>query len=142
MHPADVAVFSSLFYQAGISRRMAGLLHRQPHCICHTSTLRQSPRSTFKEVKISLIISTFDQPISLGKVLRGLERQTRWPDEVFITDDGSGDETRQLIEQWKQNARVPVHHVWHPHDGFRKVILLNKAVAAATGDYLVFTDEI
>jgi glycosyltransferase involved in cell wall biosynthesis len=91
-------------------------------------------------VKISLIISTFDQPLSFGKVLRGVERQTQSPHEVFIADDGSGAETRQLIEQWKKRAPVPVRHVWHPHDGFRKVILLNKAVANATGDYLVFTD--
>lgn len=91
-------------------------------------------------MKISLIISTYEQPESLGKALRGVGRQTRMPDEVFITDDGSGDETRTIIERWSAEAGVPVHHLWHPHDGFRKVILLNKAVAAATGDYLVFTD--
>jgi glycosyltransferase involved in cell wall biosynthesis len=91
-------------------------------------------------VKISLIISTFDQPLSLGKVLRGVSRQERWPDEVFITDDGSGQETRDLIEKWKRDAPSPIHHLWHEHNGFRKVILLNKAVAAAKGEYLVFTD--
>ena len=91
-------------------------------------------------MKISFIISTYDQPLSLGKVLRGLGRQKRWPDEVFITDDGSGPETRELIDKWRKGAPVPVHHLWHEHDGFRKVILLNKAVAAASGEYLVFTD--
>jgi len=91
-------------------------------------------------MKLSLIISTYEQPISLAKVLRGVSHQTRWPDEVFITDDGSGPETSQFIKQWQQEARVPVHHLWHPHDGFRKVILLNKAAAAASGQYLVFTD--
>jgi glycosyltransferase involved in cell wall biosynthesis len=91
-------------------------------------------------VKISLIISTFDQPVPLGKVLRGVDQQRRWPDEIFITDDGSGQETRDLIDAFRKKASVPVHHVWHPHDGFRKVILLNKAVASAQGEYLVFTD--
>jgi len=91
-------------------------------------------------MRISLLISTYEQPESLGKVLRGVSRQTRWPDEIFITDDGSGEATRQVIDQWRPTARIPVHHLWHPHEGFRKVILLNKAVAAATGDYLVFTD--
>src|SRR5207253_2631346 len=91
-------------------------------------------------MKISLIISTYEQPISLAKVLRGLARQTRSPDEVFIADDGSGAETRELLEQWRSKSPYPVHHLWHAHEGFRKVILLNKAVAAATGDYLVFTD--
>ena len=91
-------------------------------------------------MKISLIISTFDQPISLGKVLRGVARQSRLPDEVFLADDGSGEPTKELIEQFRRELKVPLQHVWHPHDGFRKVILLNRAVAAAQGDYLVFTD--
>ena len=91
-------------------------------------------------MKLSLIISAYEQPISLAKVLRGVSRQTRAPDEVFIADDGSGEETHALIEQWRREARFPVRHVWHPHEGFRKVILLNRAVAEATGQYLVFLD--
>jgi glycosyltransferase involved in cell wall biosynthesis len=91
-------------------------------------------------MKISLIISTYEQPAALAKVIQGYRRQTRPPDEIFITDDGSGPETRALIEKWSKESPVPVHHVWHEHDGFRKVILLNRAVAAAKGDYLVFTD--
>ncbi len=44
------------------------------------------------------------------------------------------------INQFAATAPVPVRHIWHPDDGFRKTIILNKTVAAATGDYLVFTD--
>jgi len=91
-------------------------------------------------MKLTLIVSTYDQPGSLAKVLRGVTRQQRPPDEVFIADDGSGEETRAIIKSWQGGQRGPVHHVWHPHDGFRKVILLNQAVARATGEYIVFTD--
>lgn len=91
-------------------------------------------------MKLTLVISTYEQPLSLAKVLKGYSRQTRWPDEVFISDDGSGEETRRVIEEWRRTAPVPVQHLWHEHQGFRKVILLNKAVAAAKCDYLVFTD--
>jgi glycosyltransferase involved in cell wall biosynthesis len=91
-------------------------------------------------VKLTLIVSTYEQPASLAKVLRGVALQTRPPDELFVADDGSGDETRALLERWRQSSSIPLHHLWHPHEGFRKVILLNKAVAAAKGDYLVFTD--
>ena len=41
-------------------------------------------------LKISLVISTYNQPDALAKTLRGLARQTRWPDEVLLSDDGSG----------------------------------------------------
>lgn len=91
-------------------------------------------------MRCTLILSTFDQPVSLAKALRGVSRQTRPPDEVFIADDGSGAETRDLIDRWRQGVSMPVRHLWHPHEGFRKTILLNKAVAAAAGEYLVFTD--
>jgi glycosyltransferase involved in cell wall biosynthesis len=91
-------------------------------------------------MKLGLIISTYEATLPLGKVLRGFARQSRPPDEVFIADDGSGPETRALIDQWRKDTGLKVEHVWHPHDGFRKVILLNRAVAAATSEYLVFTD--
>lgn len=91
-------------------------------------------------MKLSLIISTYEQPLPLSKALQGVALQSRRPDEVFITDDGSGEETRRVIERFKRDFGGPVHHLWHAHDGFRKVILLNRAVAAAQGDYLVFTD--
>ena len=91
-------------------------------------------------MKLTLLISTYEAPMALAKVLQGVGLQTRVPDEVFITDDGSGDPTRTLIDQWRASVTFPVHHLWHAHQGFRKIILLNKAVAAAKGDYLVFTD--
>jgi glycosyltransferase involved in cell wall biosynthesis len=89
---------------------------------------------------ISLIISTFDQPAFLAKVRRGLELQTCPPAEILLADDGSGPATRTLIEDWQRQVSIPVRHLWHPHEGFRKIILLNRAVAAARGDYLVFLD--
>ena len=91
-------------------------------------------------MKISLLISTYERPAALACVLRGVTLQTRPPDEVCITDDGSGEDTRALIEWWQRSFPAPVHHLWHRHEGFRKVILLNRAVAAARGEYLVFTD--
>lgn len=91
-------------------------------------------------MKISLLISTYEQPLALEKVLQGVSLQTRPPEEVFITDDGSGDATRAVIAAWSRQARCPVRHLWQEHRGFRKTILLNQAVAAATGEYLVFTD--
>ena len=89
---------------------------------------------------VSLIISTFNQPAALTKALAGLLRQTRRPDEVLISDDGSDKPTRELISNFSQSSPVTVKHIWQPHDGFRKTIILNKTVAAATGRYLIFTD--
>lgn len=91
-------------------------------------------------MNISLIIATYNQRDSLEKVLEGVSLQTAWPAEIHLADDGSTETTRELIDAWREKARVPVHHHWHPDNGFLKTTILNCAVAAASGDYLVFLD--
>jgi glycosyltransferase involved in cell wall biosynthesis len=91
-------------------------------------------------MKSSLLISTFNRPDALAKVFAGVRRQTQIPDEILISDDGSEAPTHELVNQFSKNSPTPVKHIWHPHDGFRKTTILNKTVAAATGDYLILTD--
>ena len=40
-------------------------------------------------MKISLVISTFNQPAVLAKAFDGVARQTQPPMEILISDDGS-----------------------------------------------------
>ena len=91
-------------------------------------------------MKISLLISTYNRPDALAKTLAGVVLQSRSPDEVLIADDGSKQPTRDLVLAWGKSQPFPVKHVWHEDDGFRKTVILNKTVLAASGDYLVFTD--
>lgn len=91
-------------------------------------------------LSLSLVVSTFDQPDGLAKAFAGIQRQTQPPAEILVADDGSAEPTRQLIEKFSKSSPVPVKHIWQPHDGFRKTLVLNKTILAATGDYLVFTD--
>jgi glycosyltransferase involved in cell wall biosynthesis len=88
---------------------------------------------------IGVIISTYNNPRWLEKTLWGYEHQRRKADEIIIADDGSGEETRQLIGRYAQ--RLPIRHVWHEDRGFRKTTILNRALEQATADYLVFTDQ-
>lgn len=91
-------------------------------------------------MKVSVIVATYNNPRALSLVLAGLSRQTRAPDELLIADDGSGPETRAVIDAWRARLPYPVQHVWHADEGFRKCRILNQAVAAAAGEYLVFFD--
>ena len=90
--------------------------------------------------RLSLIISTYNRPDALAKTFAGVALQTRLPDEVLIADDGSGQSTRVVVESWAKAQPFPVKHVWQEDNGFRKTVILNKSVAVAAGDYLVFTD--
>ncbi|MEZ5662345.1 MAG: glycosyltransferase family 2 protein [Burkholderiaceae bacterium] len=91
-------------------------------------------------MKVSLIFSTYNAPLWLEKVFWGLLTQTHREFEVIVADDGSRDDTRALVDRYRQEAPFPLHHVWQPDDGFQKCRILNKAIARAQGEYLVFTD--
>lgn len=88
----------------------------------------------------SLIISTSDNPVALNLVLEAISLQTRAPAELLIADDGSDDQTTAVIERWSARLPFPVQRFWQPHQGFRKTVILNRTVRAATGDYLIFMD--
>ena len=90
--------------------------------------------------KISLVISTYNHVRPLELCLDALRRQTTPPKEILIADDGSGEATRNLILRLTPTLPCPVRHLWHEDKGFRKNIILNRALAATTGDYLVLTD--
>lgn len=91
-------------------------------------------------MKTSVIFTTYNSPVWLEKVLWGFFTQTHRDFEIVIADDGSRDETRQLIERLSASSPMSIRHVWQPDDGFQKSRILNKAIAAAKGDYLIFTD--
>ncbi|WP_372753288.1 glycosyltransferase family 2 protein [Mariniflexile sp.] len=88
----------------------------------------------------SVILSTYNQPEWLEKVLWGYEQQTVTDFEIIIADDGSKDETKQLVMQFKKSSILPITHVWQEDEGFQKNKILNKAILTAKGDYLIFSD--
>jgi glycosyltransferase involved in cell wall biosynthesis len=90
---------------------------------------------------VALIISTYDQANYLGRLLRALTAQDSPPQEVFLADDGSSDETRRVFRVWADaNKSTRSEHIRQPHDGFRKSPILNQAVARAQSEYLIFLD--
>jgi len=91
-------------------------------------------------VNASIIVSTYNQPRHLRRCLVSLEHQSSPDFEVVVADDGSTGETRRVVEQFGQSYARQVRHVWHEDRGFRKTLILNKAVLASEGEYLVFID--
>ncbi len=54
----------------------------------------------------SIIISTYNSPIWLEKVLYGYNNQTYQMFEVIIADDGSTSETAEMLERLKNKNNV------------------------------------
>jgi glycosyltransferase involved in cell wall biosynthesis len=91
-------------------------------------------------MKVSVIISTYNNPAWLEKVIWGYECQTYKNFELIVADDGSSQPTFDLLERFKKTSRLPIIHVWHPDNGFQKSAILNKAIEASTTNYLIFSD--
>ena len=91
-------------------------------------------------MKISVIISTYNKPQWLQKVIWGYATQSFTDFELVVADDGSTRETALLIKRLRQETGLDIKHVWHRDLGYRKCMIQNRAIVAATGDYLVFTD--
>lgn len=89
---------------------------------------------------ISVIISTYNAPKWLEKTIWGYNQQKYKNFEVIIADDGSKQETIDLISVLSKKVLFPIKHIWHEDKGFRKTEILNKAIQASTSDYLLFTD--
>lgn len=89
---------------------------------------------------LSVIVSAYQRPRFLELVLRGYAMQTDRRFELVIADDGSGPEVREAARRAHADSGLDLLHVWHEDRGFRKTAILNRAIAAASGDYLLFTD--
>ena len=91
-------------------------------------------------MRLSVIVSTYNKPHFLERVLWGYAVQTDRDFELVVADDGSGPETADLIRRVRAESGMELVHVWHEDRGFRKTEILNRAIVASRGDYLLFTD--
>jgi len=91
--------------------------------------------------EISVVMSTWERPAHLALALAGYLRQTgdvRF--ELIVADDGSGPETAAVVRRFAEKAPFPVQHVWHAREGHHRTAILNKAVARASGEQVLYTD--
>ncbi|MGB6269163.1 MAG: glycosyltransferase, partial [Olleya sp.] len=58
--------------------------------------------------EVSVIVSTYNQPEWLRKVLIGYECQSFKNFEVIIADDGSTKETEDVINQFKTSKKLEI----------------------------------
>ncbi len=91
-------------------------------------------------VKVTLLVSTYNWPEALKVSLYSVLGQTVMPCEIVIADDGSKEETKAIVDDFRKQCPVPVIHCWQEDSGFRKTRIMNVAIAASSGDYIVQID--
>jgi glycosyltransferase involved in cell wall biosynthesis len=92
--------------------------------------------------EIAVLVSSFERPGHLRRVLASIaaQRGVGGALEVVVTDDGSRDETPQLVRRFAASVGFPVRFTTHPHDGFQLSRCRNEGVRASTAPYLLFLD--
>jgi len=93
-----------------------------------------------KNLKISVVVSTYNAEEWLEKVLIGYQHQTYTDFELIIADDGSRQSTKELIDRYAAAYPVPVRHLWHDDQGYRRQEILNVAIMEAHHEYIIMTD--
>jgi len=85
-------------------------------------------------VRISVAMCTYNGAEFLRPQLESILAQTRQPDEIVICDDGSTDETKSLIKQF----RVSLHE---NEKNLGTLKNFEKAIGLCTGDVIVLSDQ-
>ena len=91
-------------------------------------------------MKVSIIVSTYNRPKALDIVLKTLISQNYSNFEIIIADDGSSNETHQLIKSFNKLSPQLIKHIWQKDKGFRAARIRNKAILRSSGKYIIFLD--
>ncbi|ELX12538.1 glycosyltransferase [Janthinobacterium sp. HH01] len=92
-------------------------------------------------MKITVIISAHRKGRELECVLTGYAMQTRKPDQIIVAQDGRDPMIGAALEAVRRRGwTIPLLYQNQEQRGFGKYRALNRAVLAASGDLLLFTD--
>jgi len=88
---------------------------------------------------ISVIIPSHNRARMLAAALASVFAQTRRPDEILVVDDGSSDETPELLTRMQKEAPCPLLVLRQDNRG--AAAARNAAIVRARGDLLCFLDS-
>jgi hypothetical protein len=89
---------------------------------------------------ISIAMCTYNGEAYLGDQLASIGKQTRQPDEFVVCDDGSTDNTLQILEQLSKEAPFPVR-VHRNEQRLGPTKNFEKAISLCTGDLIFLSDQ-
>ena len=88
-------------------------------------------------LSISVIVITLNRAESLKDTLTSLVKQTRQPDELIVVDNGSQDNTKEIVLSFSD--RLNIKYVYEDKRGIPYA--RNAGVRNATRDIIAFIDD-
>lgn len=89
--------------------------------------------------KFTVFTPTYNRAHTIERVYESLKVQTFRDFEWLIVDDGSSDNTKDLIEFWKKEANFDIHYIYKDNGG--KHTAINRGVQEARGELFLIHDS-
>lgn len=89
--------------------------------------------------KFTIFTATFNRSLLLVNVYESLKRQTFKDFEWLIVDDGSTDDTDNLVSVWLKEKIIPIRYIKQSNQG--KHVATNLGVQKALGEFFLIVDS-
>lgn len=89
---------------------------------------------------ISTLVPAYNAAAYIGAALDSVADQTRLPDEIVVVNDGSIDDTRQLVEEWIGDHPTLICRLINTENRGASAAR-NLAIESATSEFIAFLDS-
>ena len=90
-----------------------------------------------KNLTVSVIIPTYNRANLIGKAIKSVLNQTYKDLEVIVVDDGSTDNTEEIVKSFTD---FKIHYICHKHNRGASAAR-NTGIKASRGEYIAFLDS-
>ena len=92
-----------------------------------------------KDIQITIFTPTYNRAYIISNLYNSLCKQTNSNFVWLIVDDGSTDNTKELISKWQDENKININYIYQENGG--KMRAYNKAVANATTELFCCIDS-
>ncbi len=119
---------------APIPRHVTARADAWPH-----EAVRMAPE--FEPGLVSVIVPTYNRAHLIEKTLQSVRRQTYRPIELLVVDDGSTDNTQQVVREFAEAAagELRVRYVRQENQGAQ--VARNRGLVESRGEFIQFLDS-
>ncbi|MGE0267433.1 MAG: glycosyltransferase family 2 protein [Candidatus Omnitrophota bacterium] len=88
---------------------------------------------------VSIVTPTFNRSRFIDRLVKNVLAQTYQDFELVLVDDGSTDNTRELVDRWIKENPGRIQYVYQPNQGSGAA--RNNGIKQAKGKYIAFLDS-
>jgi len=90
--------------------------------------------------RVSVLLTTYNRSRALACVLEGYARQSITDIELLVGDDGSDDDTRDVVDQYAAKLPFRLRYIHQEHRDHGRTRMINALVRASESDYIIQSD--